>query len=271
MPVAVSPAAAQSSNIWIAAGEGDDERVTYLIEVEDISPTAPDSNTYTPLHAAASYSHSSTLQLLLAHSKTPSNAVNIQDSDGDTPLFVVEEVAIAELLIKHGGDAFHKNKAGDTPAEVAEENGFEEVAEYLRSITGEKRLYERPGDGPEDEEESELTSRLEDEEGASLTPAARDLIDQRTEALMSQVESLLSRASLRSESADRGESGAELKLTNEEEEELRRLVGESVLEQIREGWAGNEGPGQQGEVQGENDSRQVNEETRPAGKEPEPR
>ena len=67
-------------NIWIAAGEGDIDRVKLLVDEQGesvfshilprgrlslafifpaigVSPTAPDPYTYTPLHAAASYGH----------------------------------------------------------------------------------------------------------------------------------------------------------------------------------------------------------------------
>ncbi|PWN46492.1 hypothetical protein IE53DRAFT_372340 [Violaceomyces palustris] len=52
-----SATTSEGKNIWIAAGEGDLERVRHLVQVQGISPTAPDPYTYTPVHAAASYGH----------------------------------------------------------------------------------------------------------------------------------------------------------------------------------------------------------------------
>jgi hypothetical protein len=54
---------------------------------------------------------------------------------------------------------------------------------------------------------------------------------------MAQVEALLAAAALRTGG---GTDGEELELTQDEEQRLRDLVGESVLQQIREGWVGAE-------------------------------
>lgn len=126
-------------NIWVAAGEGDLDRVRHLIEVEGelsnlafafidlplkrlsnrltgLSPTVPDRFTYTPLHAAASYGHIELFRFLINHPSCPPNAINeTTDSDGETPLFVVEEVGVARVLIEEfGADAKRENNAGDT-------------------------------------------------------------------------------------------------------------------------------------------------------------
>lgn len=53
---------AQGANVWIAAGDGDLERVKFWLEEggtwstdAGMTPTTPDDSKYTPLHAAASY------------------------------------------------------------------------------------------------------------------------------------------------------------------------------------------------------------------------
>ena len=225
MPVAspphIDPAASSSQkNIWVAAGEGDLERVRHLIDVEGLSPTVADQWTYTPLHAAASYGQVAILRYLLTHQSSPSDAVNTTDEDGDTPLFTVEDVETARILVEEfGANVRHENSSGDTPAANAEENERTEVAAYLRSVTGEAPMYApQHGTGSDD-----------DEEAVSLNPALDGEIDQRTDALMERVQAILSRAQARG--ANSGEE-----LTDEEEEELRRVVGESLFTQIREGW-----------------------------------
>lgn len=207
-------------NIWTAAGEGDLERVRHLVEVENISPIAPDQFTYTPLHAAASYGHVEILRFLLNHPSAPTNAIETTDEDGDTPLFTVEDVSVARILIEEfGANAKHENEAGDTPAANAEENEWDQVAAYFRSVTGEEPMYQRAQDLPSEADE--------------LDPATNEAmdaaIDGQTDALMSRVQDILRRAEARGAS-----SGEEL--NEEEEAELRRVVGESVLTQIREGW-----------------------------------
>ncbi|PWN35159.1 uncharacterized protein FA14DRAFT_107609, partial [Meira miltonrushii] len=206
-------------NIWTAAGEGDLERVRHLVEVEHISPIAADQFTYTPLHAAASYGHVEILRFLLNHSTAPANAIETTDEDGDTPLFTVEDVSVARILIEEfGANAKHENEAGDTPAANAEENEWDEVAAYFRSVTGEEPMYQRAQNLPS--------------EATELDPATNEAmdaaIDGQTDALMIRVQDILRRAEARGAS-----SGEEL--NEEEEAELRRVVGESVLTQIREG------------------------------------
>lgn len=56
-------------------------------------------------HAAASYGHKDLIKHLLDNGAD----VNIQDPEGDSPLFVCETVDIAEMLVKAGADATHVN------------------------------------------------------------------------------------------------------------------------------------------------------------------
>jgi len=96
-----------------------------------LSPTVADSNTYTPVHAAASYGQHAVLcvacmrclhtaadapnsRYLLSHASAPTDAANVRDSDGDTPLFVVEDIPSAMLLLQLGADAKLTNEAGET-------------------------------------------------------------------------------------------------------------------------------------------------------------
>ncbi|KAL9940935.1 hypothetical protein V8E36_000423 [Tilletia maclaganii] len=175
VPVAAADSAPTelNSNIWIAAGEGDLASVQHLLETNaDLTPTSPDDFSYTAVHAAASYGQLEVLEYLLSHPKAalykpppspmgtppPQGAANVQDSDGDTPLFVCEAVEAAKLLIeKYGADPKHRNLDGKTAAQSAYENDALEVAEYLRSLTGE------PEPTDEDEEDDEGYGEEEDE------------------------------------------------------------------------------------------------------------
>lgn len=104
-----------SKNIWVAAGDGDLARVQILLESDaSLTPNIPDDNTYTPMHAAASYGHLDVLHYLISRG----GDVNVQDDDGDTPLYTVEDVATAEWLVNHGATVNHRNKSGVTASPI---------------------------------------------------------------------------------------------------------------------------------------------------------
>lgn len=208
-------------NIWIAAGEGDLERVKECIEREGISPTAADEFTYTPLHAAASYGHLDILRYLLTHPSAPSNAVNTTDSDLDTPLFVCETVETARCLIEEfSADAKHKNSEGLTAAQQALENEHDELAQYIASVTGESLEQQEDEDEHEEEDENGVPRAGGQELTAEEQAAEDERLDAQTEQLMARVGEIMTRAER--EGFD-------------PEDELRTLVSESVLRQIVEG------------------------------------
>ncbi len=115
------------ANIWIAASDGDLGRVSELVE-SGISPNAFDENTYTPIHAAASYGHIDVLELLLLHG----GDLNIADDDGDTPIYVVENVDTARWLLGHGAVIDRVNKEGVSPIQAIEED-WPLVADFLKA------------------------------------------------------------------------------------------------------------------------------------------
>ncbi|KAF9106727.1 hypothetical protein BGX27_009042 [Mortierella sp. AM989] len=121
-----------SSNIWLAASDGDLKAVKSFIEEKGVSIDAQDENGYSALHASTSYGHVELISYLLEKGAN----VNIQDPDGDTPLFVCETVKIAKMLVNAGADATHVNEEDITAAENAEEQEWLEVAHYLRELTG---------------------------------------------------------------------------------------------------------------------------------------
>lgn len=154
----------ERKNIWVAASDGDLGRVKELIEA-GIPPTIADENSYTPLHAAASWGRLEVLKYL--HSQ--GGDMNITDDEGDTPLFSVEDVQTAKLVIELGGDPKHQNNEGQTAAENLFED-YPEVCNYLRSVVGEPPLEPTPD-----------CSDCEGYSGSGLDPTnqmTKDLIDQ---------------------------------------------------------------------------------------------
>ncbi|KAG0215469.1 ankyrin repeat-containing domain protein [Mortierella sp. GBAus27b] len=121
-----------SHNIWLAASDGDLEAVKKFVEERGVSVDAQDEYGYSALHAAASYGYTELIEYLLGKGAN----VNIQDPDGDTPLFVCETVEMAQLLIAKGADPKHINENEMTAADNAEEEEWSEVAHYLRELTG---------------------------------------------------------------------------------------------------------------------------------------
>lgn len=94
-----------------------------------------DEHGYSLLHAAASYSH---IDLLRALVKEFNVDVNLLDEDGETCLFVTENVDIAKCLIEELGVDYNiKNDEGLTAQETIESDGsFPELAAYIRQVTG---------------------------------------------------------------------------------------------------------------------------------------
>lgn len=59
-------------------------------------------------HAAASYAHLDILAYLLSKGGN----INLQDEEGETPLFTVETMAAAQFLVEHGADVSIENNDG---------------------------------------------------------------------------------------------------------------------------------------------------------------
>ncbi|KIO34599.1 hypothetical protein M407DRAFT_240459 [Tulasnella calospora MUT 4182] len=186
-------------NIWVAAGDGDLGRVQELLD-EGMSPNAADENTYTPMHAAASYAQIPVLEFLLSRGGN----VNITDEDGETPLFVVETVEVARYLLEHGADMNHRNNDGELPVDRLEEDA-PEVSDYLRSRSS-AVIPDTSSGGTQPLSPSQFAT----------DQAAEHLSSE----LISQVQEIMERAER--EGVD-------------PEEELRKVVGDSLLASIRAG------------------------------------
>ncbi|KAJ6531740.1 ankyrin repeat-containing domain protein [Mycena capillaripes] len=189
-------------NIWVAAGDGDLDRVRHLIEQESLSPNAPDEFTYTPMHAAASYGQLQVLEYLISRG----GDVNIEDGDGDTPIYTVENVETARFLVDHGAVLERQNSEGVSPIDHLREE-FSEVANYLQSVAS-------PASASTIEIVQQPSQREQDIASEQLTAA-----------LMSSVEDIMTRAEAEG---------------RDPEEELRQVVSRTVLEGMVTGYAMSE-------------------------------
>lgn len=93
--------------------------------------SSQDEHGYSLLHAAASYNH---LDLLRSLTHEFHVNPNIKDEDGETPVFVVETVEAARLLVEElDADASIQNSEGFTAEEkIRTEGDFTNVADFLR-------------------------------------------------------------------------------------------------------------------------------------------
>ncbi|KAG6861030.1 hypothetical protein C0995_004733 [Termitomyces sp. Mi166 len=129
-----------------------------------------------PSHAAASYAQLHVLRFLLARGGN----VNITDSDGDTPLYTVEDVQTARFLVEHGATIDHRNADGIsvrlppflppnpnlTPPQPIQHlsQDFPDVSAYLQSLLPASPTHPlgnpTPSQHAQDAEAEHLTSAL---------------------------------------------------------------------------------------------------------------
>ncbi|KZT07626.1 ankyrin [Laetiporus sulphureus 93-53] len=193
MPVSTRVQA--EKNVWVAAGDGDLERVRELIE----------NQCKVMVHAAASYGHLHVLEYLISKG----GDVNITDNDGDTPLYVVEDVETARYLVEHGAIVDRRNSEGLSPAEYLAED-YEEVAAYLESVSPARRdnaVETPPVSATASQQPSQYAQNIASE--------------QLTSSLMESVQDIMQRASAEG---------------RDPEEELRQAVGRTVLEGMVTGY-----------------------------------
>ncbi|KAH9037874.1 ankyrin [Lactarius pseudohatsudake] len=189
-----------NTNIWVAAGDGDLGRV----RVSPTSPNVPDSFTYTPMHAAASYGHLDVLTYLISRG----GDVNVTDEDGETPLYTVENIETAQFLVDHGADPALRNNEGLTPADFLRED-FPRVAAYLDSLT------------------TSLATDTPDEKHLMVQPSQHSqeaASEHLTSSLMNQLR-------------DIAQGGEEVGDGSRGEEELRRVVRDAVLDGMVAGYS----------------------------------
>ncbi|CAH7685699.1 ankyrin repeat-containing domain protein [Phakopsora pachyrhizi] len=189
----------ERKNIWVAASDGEIDRVKELIE-SGVEPTTADENSYTPLHAAASWGHIEILRYLCS----VGGDINITDSDGDTPLFSVEDLETARVIIELGGDPNHKNFQGLTPAESLLEE-YPVISNYLRDLTGEPHL-----------------PSIDEADLSTVDQLGNDPTNLITSSLINQVRNIMTEADVNGESMD----------SKELDEKLREAVTRSVDESV---------------------------------------
>ncbi|CEP12060.1 hypothetical protein [Parasitella parasitica] len=211
-------------NLWVAAGDGQIDRVKELLE-SGIKVDAHDEFGYTAMHAAVSYNQIEMVKLLIANGAK----VNIEDFEKDTPLFVAENVEMAQLLLDNGADPKHTNEDGITPAMAAFEEGWEDVAQLLASITMEvlpSKEEEVDSLAYIDQENSEVAvAATETETGVIIqTTAQQDSIvenqNEMTEELSSKMQDIMERIEEQGGVAD--------------EDELRELVTKMLLDEMQQ-------------------------------------
>ena len=164
--------------------------------------------------------------------------VNVTDEDGDTPLYVVENVETARFLVERGAVINRQNSEGlsvraitlnddvivgshrPQPAQYLEDEEFPAVAAYLRSVGG-----DAAGNGA-----TTSTEAHEQPSQHAQNVASENL----TSSLLLSVQDVIRRAQA---------EGREVP-----EEELRQIVGRAVIEGVITGYgmgadaAGHDGP-----------------------------
>ncbi|KAJ4495022.1 ankyrin [Lentinula edodes] len=161
-------------NLWVAAGDGDLARVQELIEHHSMSPNAPDPNTYTPMHAAASYGHIHVLEYLISRG----GDVNVIDSDGDTPIYTVENIDTAQYLVDKGATIDRVNEEGISPIAHLMED-FPQVSAYLQSRSLQPPLPPSvPSSSIETMTSQYAQNAVSEQLTVSLLSSVQDLVDQ---------------------------------------------------------------------------------------------
>ena len=141
--------------------------------------------------------------------------INVQDVEGDTPLHMCELVDVAREMIQDlGAEVTIKNKEGMTAAEaVREEGDFDELADYLESVT--------PG----------VTAGNTDTSALAYTEF-RERDDEEEESV---------EAVIPADAAGRIDEIIRLEQTDgvNRDEELRNIVTEAIMRQMGRGQNGN--------------------------------
>ncbi|KAL8996173.1 MAG: hypothetical protein Q9188_006625 [Gyalolechia gomerana] len=121
-----------SSNIFILASDNSPQLLPVLRSNRSLA-SSQDNHGYSLLHATASYNHHDLLRTLVHEFHVDPN---LKDEDGETPLFVVETVETAQILVEElRCDPKKKNDEGMTAEEkIRSEGDFVAVADYLKEV-----------------------------------------------------------------------------------------------------------------------------------------
>jgi len=154
------------------------------------------------MHAAASYVQLHVLEYLISHGGN----VDVTDEDGDTPLYTVENVDTARWLVEHGATVHRQNNEGVSPIQHLSED-FPQVATYLQTISIPGQTVTGTMSAPNPQQPSQHQQNIASEELTSL--------------LMRSVQDVMQRAEAEG---------------RDPEEELREVVGRTVLEGVLTGY-----------------------------------
>ncbi|KAF9335913.1 hypothetical protein BG006_010338 [Podila minutissima] len=147
-------------SIQEAAADNNIELVKkYLSEGQDVNQK--DSFGYTALHQAASYDCIELAKYLIQEKHAN---VNIEDEEGDTPLFACETTEMIDLLLENGANLHHKNQEGRNAADTAIEEEWEACVTHYKKLGLEPT--DEPFSGGEDDEDkydNEDMSHLDEE------------------------------------------------------------------------------------------------------------
>lgn len=117
-------------NPFILAADND-PRLLPLLRSHPALASSQDAHGYSILHAAASYNHLDLLKQVVSEFRVDPN---LKDEDGETPLFVVETLQAAKVLVEELGiDMTIKNTDGLTAEQkILAEGDFLSVSDFLR-------------------------------------------------------------------------------------------------------------------------------------------
>lgn len=121
----------QNQNVFILAADNNPNLLPLLRSNHSLA-SSQDAHGYSVLHAVVSYNHLGLLRTLINEFHVD---VNIKDEDGETPLFTVETVDAAQILVDElGADLTLKNDEGMTAEEKFRTDGeFPTIADFLRA------------------------------------------------------------------------------------------------------------------------------------------
>jgi ankyrin repeat protein len=124
------------TSLHLAASYGRLEMVQTLLK-HNADTNARDDSGRTPLHFASSYGLVDIVRLLLNHGVDPKACAKNQQ----TPLHLASSghLDIARLLLEHGADVDAEDKDGRTAYQIALDEGYDEVAQFLLAYGAQSR------------------------------------------------------------------------------------------------------------------------------------
>ena len=128
----------EEDNIWIAASDGDLNRVKKYLINNNNNANDQDENGYSPLMAAVSYGHIELIDFLINQGAS----LELKDNDGDVALLYCENIEILKHLIIKGADISCINNAGESIIEKSIEEKNQPIIDYLleKSFLSEEKL-----------------------------------------------------------------------------------------------------------------------------------